>query len=716
MKKTLAFILVAAMILCMAPAFSLFAAEVVEIDSAEDFAAIKDNLGGSYKLTADITITEPISYKNEGAWFTGTLDGNGKTITINFTDNDRARTGLFCSAGGCTIKNLTVVGTLNSYGNSCSGLIGTLKGDGQVTIDNVTVDIDLPYADQDNGSGAFIGCVEDGNAKVTITNSTNKGDVAGNKAGGFIGHVQGGDAKIVLENCVNEGTVECGNRYADYRGAGGFIGVVNNGSSAVTLKNCTNKGAVVGKYAVANAYIGHNNSGNYTCEGCSNTGVVTSGGLVLSAELAVARDAGIWGGAGFNFNMGEKKLSGSPNFHGLPQLTDYTAYVNGVKTDKVALTEVVGGNRQVDVVVTEVDPALIDGFVSVTIVWANGKYSTFGCPAPAKAAMDLMEIGTAEELMALSAAYAEHGRGFLGAYEIKITADIDMTGKAWTPINDAIFTLNGQGHTISGLTVTVDSTAKGDYGLLVNTLANQNANGRIKDLTIKDSIIVVNSTATELSTKYAGNKGVNVGAVVGRTDRGALNNVNLENVTVKVTGIACVGALAGFREWEAPDDVISGNLKNVLIDAPDAQVGVISGYSYHVDGSITNFTAEVGGNVTDDAGAVKLNGATGDDYKKTEGENVSVTLKADATGCCLHTNTKVEGKVDATVDAEGYTGDTVCADCGKVLATGESIDKLDPPPATQEPTPAPTGDSVVALVVLAVVSLLGMAVVSKKRV
>ena len=86
---------------------------------------------------------------------------------------------------------------------------------------------------------------------------------------------------------------------------------------------------------------------------------------------------------------------------------------------------------------------------------------------------------------------------------------------------------------------------------------------------------------------------------------------------------------------------------------------------------------------------------------------------------CKHTNTKVEGKVEATKDAEGYTGDTVCSDCGEVLERGQSIPKLPatepvtPPPATE---PAPTGDSVVALVVLAVVSLLGVAVFSKKRV
>jgi len=38
--------------------------------------------------------------------------------------------------------------------------------------------------------------------------------------------------------------------------------------------------------------------------------------------------------------------------------------------------------------------------------------------------------------------------------------------------------------------------------------------------------------------------------------------------------------------------------------------------------------------------------------------------------------TTVTGKVDATTDAEGYTGDTVCADCGAVLAAGEAIAKI----------------------------------------
>ena len=43
---------------------------------------------------------------------------------------------------------------------------------------------------------------------------------------------------------------------------------------------------------------------------------------------------------------------------------------------------------------------------------------------------------------------------------------------------------------------------------------------------------------------------------------------------------------------------------------------------------------------------------------------------------CQHTETTVVGKVDATCTAEGYTGDTVCAECGHVVTKGTAIGKL----------------------------------------
>lgn len=47
---------------------------------------------------------------------------------------------------------------------------------------------------------------------------------------------------------------------------------------------------------------------------------------------------------------------------------------------------------------------------------------------------------------------------------------------------------------------------------------------------------------------------------------------------------------------------------------------------------------------------------------------------------CAHSNTHVNGKKDASCSAEGYTGDTVCDDCGKVTASGTAIAKKDHTP------------------------------------
>lgn len=67
---------------------------------------------------------------------------------------------------------------------------------------------------------------------------------------------------------------------------------------------------------------------------------------------------------------------------------------------------------------------------------------------------------------------------------------------------------------------------------------------------------------------------------------------------------------------------------------------------------------------------------------ETEGETKVVctkcgeifeTNKIPATG---HKNTEIRNKVDATTTTEGYTGDTYCKDCGKLIASGTKIEKL----------------------------------------
>ena len=47
------------------------------------------------------------------------------------------------------------------------------------------------------------------------------------------------------------------------------------------------------------------------------------------------------------------------------------------------------------------------------------------------------------------------------------------------------------------------------------------------------------------------------------------------------------------------------------------------------------------------------------------------------TSCgCKHASTEIKGQVSATCAREGYTGDTVCKDCGEVVKTGQKVAKL----------------------------------------
>ena len=80
------------------------------------------------------------------------------------------------------------------------------------------------------------------------------------------------------------------------------------------------------------------------------------------------------------------------------------------------------------------------------------------------------------------------------------------------------------------------------------------------------------------------------------------------------------------------------------------------------------------------------------------------------TNYCAHANTDVVGAKEATETEKGYTGDTVCKDCGETLRTGEEI------PVKTPATPAPTGDAATVAVALAVLAVIGTGViVTKKR-
>lgn len=118
--------------------------------------------GGSYKLAADITVTEP--YAND---FSGTFDGDGHTVTLNITAST-ANVGLFSKlAGGAVVKNVKVDGTVSGT----EGVAG--------------------IAAQANGA-TISGCIN-----CAIISAT------GRYVGGIVGKLRGG----TVENCYNTGAI-----------------------------------------------------------------------------------------------------------------------------------------------------------------------------------------------------------------------------------------------------------------------------------------------------------------------------------------------------------------------------------------------------------------------------------------------------------------------------------------------------------------------------
>ena len=162
-------------------------------------------------------------------------------------------------------------------------------------------------------------------------------------------------------------------------------------------------------------------------------------------------------------------------------------------------------------------------------------------------------ISTADELRW----FAKYINGDNNAYGIRLTdnafltADIDMTGKEWTPMVKYRGTFDGQGHTIKGLSVTVKDAANDTKHGLIAGMVGNNYNskifGSVQNLTVADSTLTVSGNGV----KY------NVGGIAGESNRGSFYNITMKNVDISVTGNlnenTVVGGIAGWVAY-APEN------------------------------------------------------------------------------------------------------------------------------------------------------------------
>lgn len=260
------------------------------INDADDFKNMV--AGGSYKLTADITVTAP--YANE---FTGTFDGNGHTVTLEITAST-ANVGLFSKlAGGAVVKNVITAGSISGKVNNVGGIAGT--ADGNVTIENCKNTASIKGG---KGAGGILGYSEPGSGFVTISSCANMGSVSGTRkqVGGIAGNVVG---THIIRNCYNQGDISDG------------AGILGRGTKGVLVENCYTVGSVETNGAIiavsSSSYSSDEPCRIVNCYAPSETVTalvpstvkISNSGTKSSAEMKSAEFAATLGSA-FQYNGG----------------------------------------------------------------------------------------------------------------------------------------------------------------------------------------------------------------------------------------------------------------------------------------------------------------------------------------------------------------------------------------------------------------------------
>lgn len=214
------------------------------------------NVAACAKLTANIALS--------GTWtpmgtssnpYTGTFDGNGKSITGLSIAATSANAGLFGCTNGATVKSLTLAGSISSNSDNVGSAVGYAKG--ATTISNVI-------------------------SSVNITMSANKTHL-----GGIVGNIE--SSTRVLD-CVYSGTLDVA---ASTDSNGGIVGFANancSGEIAFCFFNGTVKST--GSGPVIGGILGYTNDESKNFKGvhdCYSCGTITYSGSDAYANAIVGR-------------------------------------------------------------------------------------------------------------------------------------------------------------------------------------------------------------------------------------------------------------------------------------------------------------------------------------------------------------------------------------------------------------------------------------------
>ena len=298
---------------------------VIEIKDADALLAMMNNMGsadypldGHYQLTGDsydMQGKKVIPIGTSAKPFTGTFDGNGKTVSnYTYSDTSADNVGFFGYVSDATIKNLTVSGTVT--GKQFVGGIAGYAASG-TTISGCTNNCNVTgIASTKARVGGIVGYAADATQEtsVLIINCKNTGDVAGKDGTAFredVGGIAGIAWYAAITSCENTGKVEgsnsvggivgrslyavitdCNNSNANktVEGTSYIGGIIGHAQSASSVTGCVNSASVTGTGNNVGGIIGYVNGAGTSTEQCGNTGAVQGksiiGGVVGYGRLA----------------------------------------------------------------------------------------------------------------------------------------------------------------------------------------------------------------------------------------------------------------------------------------------------------------------------------------------------------------------------------------------------------------------------------------------
>ncbi len=218
-----------------------YGSELVHIRNASDwhtFAVMVNDARNRYDvnavLDADITTSEHVGVTHE-AYYRGTFDGNGHTLTFNKKWSGERFIAPFRYVGNATIKNLHTAGSIESNEMYPAGLVAEVY----------------------HSPATIEGCI----SSVTLKGTMNgEGTLAG-----FVGRVS--KTNVMISNCKFDGSFEGANSY----GNGGFISWVDEESSA-TIENCLfAPNHINTKFDECRTWARQDNRGSVTVSNCYAT-------------------------------------------------------------------------------------------------------------------------------------------------------------------------------------------------------------------------------------------------------------------------------------------------------------------------------------------------------------------------------------------------------------------------------------------------------------